>query len=247
MAEWFENETFWEGLYPFIFPSERLEAAAEEIDNVLDLVALEGGRVLDLCCGPGRHSVALARRGFDVTGVDRSRYLLEKAGEPAAGSGVEVEWIEADMRRFSRPDSFDLVISLYTSFGYFENRDNDNHVLEGIYQNLAPGGVVVFDLMGKERLARIFQPTSSREGPDGALLVERHKIVDDWTRAREEWILIKEESAKTFKFLLNLYCGHDIREMLERAGFTHIYLHGDLTGSPYDTDATRLVAVARKD
>jgi len=105
MAEWFENETFWEGLYPFIFPSERLEAAAEEIDNVLDLVALEGGRVLDLCCGPGRHSVALARRGFDVTGVDRSRYLLEKAGEPAAGSGVEVEWIEADMRRFSRPDS----------------------------------------------------------------------------------------------------------------------------------------------
>jgi len=247
MAEWFENETFWEDLYPFVFPPERLDAAAEEIDNVLDLVAIEGGRVLDLCCGPGRHSVALARRGFDVTGVDRSAFLLHRARERAAENDVEVEWVEADMRRFSRPDSFDLVISLYTSFGYFENRDNDNHVLEGIYQNLAPGGVVVFDLMGKERLARIFQPTSSREGPDGALLVERHKIVDDWTRAREEWILIKEESAKTFKFLLNLYCGHDIREMLERAGFTHIYLHGDLTGSPYDTDATRLVAVARKD
>ena len=76
MSEWFEDAAFWETFYPIMFPEERYEAAAEEVDNIVALTGVQEGRVLDLCCGPGRHTVELAKRGFQVTGVDRTPFRL---------------------------------------------------------------------------------------------------------------------------------------------------------------------------
>jgi 2-polyprenyl-3-methyl-5-hydroxy-6-metoxy-1,4-benzoquinol methylase len=73
--EWFENDDFWRTFYPFMFADERFAATPDEVDRILALTQCSGGNVLDLCCGPGRHSVELARRGFQVTGVDRSPFL----------------------------------------------------------------------------------------------------------------------------------------------------------------------------
>ena len=88
--EWFENDDFWRDFYPFMFPDERFAAAPDEVSRILALAQCSGGSVLDLCCGPGRHSVELARRGFRVTGVDRSPFLLAKAHELAATSGASI-------------------------------------------------------------------------------------------------------------------------------------------------------------
>ena len=120
MPEWFEDEAFWDKIYPFLFTDRKLEAAESEVESVLELAGLEQGDVLDLACGPGRHVVTLAKRGFRVTGVDLSPFLLRKARERARAENVDVEWVQEDMRRFVRPESFDLAISLFTSFGYFE-------------------------------------------------------------------------------------------------------------------------------
>ena len=68
MAEWFEDDSFWEALYPVTFPPERFPLGEQEVEQVLRLVPLRGGTVLDLCCGPGRHAVPLARRGLEVAG-----------------------------------------------------------------------------------------------------------------------------------------------------------------------------------
>ena len=70
MAEWFENESFWESMYPYMFPPRRFEAAENQVQAILELTAVRGSSVLDLCCGPGRHCVELAKRGFEVTGVE---------------------------------------------------------------------------------------------------------------------------------------------------------------------------------
>ncbi|PYM56158.1 MAG: SAM-dependent methyltransferase, partial [Candidatus Rokuibacteriota bacterium] len=79
MAEWYEDESFWESVYPVTFAAERFAVGADEAGAALTLAGVERGAVLDLCCGPARHAVPLARRGFTVTAVDRSSFLLARA------------------------------------------------------------------------------------------------------------------------------------------------------------------------
>ena len=123
--EWFESEDFWRDFYPFMFSAERFAAAAEDVNQILALTQCDGGSVLDLCCSPGRHSVEFARRDLQVTGVDRSPFLLERARAYAAESGISMELVQEDMRNFVRPQSFDLACNLFTSFGYFKDeREN---------------------------------------------------------------------------------------------------------------------------
>jgi SAM-dependent methyltransferase len=246
MSDWFEDEAFWEGLFSFLFPAARFAAAESEIDKLVRLVDFQGGKVLDVACGPGRHSVALAKRGYVVTGIDRSKFLLQKARNHAAEAGNKIEWVEEDMRHFVRQDSFDLAISLFTSFGYFAKEEENLLVLQNIFQNLKPGGLFLMDILGKERLARQYQPTLVHEIEDGGLLIERPKIVDDWSGIQNEWILIQGVSVRRFYFHHTVYSGKELKSMLLQAGFSTVKLYGDLDGNEYGVDAPRLVAVARK-
>ena len=246
MPDWFEDETFWNKLYPFLFTDSRLEAADSEVDSVLQLAGLEDGDVLDLACGPGRHSVALAKQGFRVTGVDLSAFLLGKARERARAHDVDIEWVQEDMRRFVRPETFDLAISLFSSFGYFDNCDDDLRVLRNLHKSLRTGGTLVMEMAGREPLARGFHPTTSKELADGRLLVERHQVVDDWTRIENQWIVIEDGVATTFRFDFTVYSGQELKDRLFDAGFSAIHLYGAYDAREYNLDAERLIAVARK-
>jgi SAM-dependent methyltransferase len=127
-------------------------------------------RVLDLGCGPGRHSIPLAKQGAQVTGVDRSPFLLEKARSRAELEKLNIEWVQADMRSFVRPGGFELVLNLFTSFGYFGDVEEDLTVLRNVFHSLAPGGFFIIDVMGKEIVARGFAPSEVRKQPDGSPL-----------------------------------------------------------------------------
>ena len=246
MSEWFEEESFWVDTFPFMFPRERMEATQGEVDGILSLTGLSGGRVLDLCCGPGRHSIEFAERGFVVTGVDRTAFLLDKAKDGAEQRGLEIEWIRQDMRKFRRQDEFDLALSLFTSFGFFDDRDEDLAVLGNIFQSLKPGGLFLIDVIGKERLARILSSTTSQRLEDGSTLVQLHEIIDGWSRIRNEWILIRDGNAKSYRFHHTVYSGQELKDRLEKTGFRDIRLYGDLDGSEYGSDAKRLVVLSRK-
>jgi 2-polyprenyl-3-methyl-5-hydroxy-6-metoxy-1,4-benzoquinol methylase len=246
MTEWFENEAFWEELFPFLFPETRFAAAEAEVEKILRLVTFRGSTVLDLACGPGRHSMILAKRGYRVTGVDRSSYLLHRARTGAQEAGVEVEWVEEDMQDFIRPDAFDLVLNMFTSFGYFEKREDDFRVLQNVWRSLRAGGVCLLDMMGKERVARQFQPALCHNLSDGSLLIERPKIIDDWSRVQQEWILIRGERARRFGFCHRIYSGQELNDLLYRAGFSMVKLYGDLDGGEYGIEASRLIAACSK-
>lgn len=246
MSTWYEDQSFWIATYPFMFSAERLAAAAEEMEQALRLIDLHEGTALDLCCGPGRSAVALAKHGLQVTGVDREPFLLDKARARALAEGVEVEWVQQDMRDFVRPNSFDFVLSMFTSFGFFEDPRDDLKVLGNVLVNLKPGATFLIDLVGKERMARILEPTSSEVMEDGTVLVERREIVNDWTRVHNEWILIKDDRARSFTFRLRIYSGQELKDRLEQAGFQDVALYGSLDGTSYDINAQRLIAVARK-
>jgi SAM-dependent methyltransferase len=244
--EWFDDDSFWRELYPFMFPEERIAAADEQIAKALALTKPAGKAVLDLCCGPGRCSIALAKKGFSVTGVDRTTYLLNKARAKAKAARVKIEWVRKDMRDFVRPGAFALVLSMFTSFGYFDDKQEDMTVLENMFASLQPGGACLIEVLGKERLAKILQPTTSTVLPDGTVMVERHVIFDDWTRVRNEWLLLRNGRMKSFKFHHTVYSGQELRDRMERVGFVAVKLYGNLDGDEYGPNAERLIAIGRK-
>lgn len=244
--EWFDDDSFWRELYPFLFSEQRFAAATEQVAYALALTKPPGKTALDLCCGPGRCSMALAKRGFSVTGVDRTKFLLDKARAKARAARLKIEWVQEDMRDFVRPNSFALVLSMFTSFGYFDDRHEDLAVLRNIFHSLQPGGACLIEVLGKERLAKVFQPTSSTVLADGTLMIERHEIFDDWTRIRNEWLLIKNNQVKRFGFHNTVYSGLELRDRMELAGFTSVRLYGSLEGDAYGPDTERLIAVGSK-
>lgn len=243
--KWFSEEAFWIASYAITFPESRFITAATDVEQFLALVKRSEGRVLDLACGPGRHSIPLAQRGFNVTGVDHSVFLLERARARGAEVGVAVEWLQADMRDFRRPDTFDLALSLFTSFGYFRDDADNQRVLDNVWASLRPGGTFVLDMVGKEVLARNFNPTASREVPEG-VVVQRRRVVDDWDRMENEWILLRDGTARTFRFDHWIYSGREIKRMFTDAGFAHVAVFGNYLGAPYGPEASRLVVVGRK-
>lgn len=247
MAEWFANETFWEEMYPHMFSEERLKTSETEVEKIFELLNFQGGHVLDLCCGPGRHTVVLAKKGCTVTAVDKTPFLLKKGREKAAEEGIEAEWVEEDMRYFVRPETYDLVLNMLTSLGYFDDKQEDILVLENIYRNLKPGGMCAFDMMGKEVLARNFHPTVSDKLPNGSILIQRREVFDEWSRLHNERILVRSNGqATSFTFSQTIYSGQEIKERLLQVGFKKVKLYGNVYGDEYGPDATRLVVLAWK-
>jgi 2-polyprenyl-3-methyl-5-hydroxy-6-metoxy-1,4-benzoquinol methylase len=244
--EWYKDEHFWAELYPYMFPEKQFTIAEEQVDKILALTRLPKCAVLDLCCGPGRHLIGLAKRGYSVTGVDSTMCLLEKAKERADAAGVNVELVQCDMRDFVRSGAYDLVLNMYTSFGFFDKED-DLKVLRNICESMRPGGVCLMDMIGKEWLAQALQFTTSSDEPDGSVLVQRQKIVDDWSRMEIELILIKNTQARTLRFQHTVYSGRELKELLFQAGFQRVELFGDLDGNKYGPKARRLIATGWKE
>jgi SAM-dependent methyltransferase len=241
--QWFEDEDFWRTFYPHIFSDRRLAAAPGEIDQALQLSGISRGAALDLCCGPGRHLVPLVQKGFEVTGVDRSPFLLGKARERT--TSLRVELVEADMRDFVRANASDLILSLFTFFGYFDTRERDLEVLGKVRASLKKDGVFLIDLMGAEVLASLPCHTRWEQAAGGDVFVDHSEILPGSPRLRGQWLLVKGARAIRYEFELNLYSGQEIAGLLERAGFSSVQIFGALDGRPYDSAATRLIAVAR--
>jgi SAM-dependent methyltransferase len=230
-----------------MFGEEHWEMAPAEVDAVVALLGIKpGAAVLDLCCGVGRHALELARKGFRVTGVDRTLAYLRTAREKATAEHLELDLVQDDMRDFVRPLAFDAAVNLYTSFGYFKDPVDDRKVVENLLHSLRPGGTLAMEMMGKEVLARIFLPHDWQELPDGSLFLQERRVTRDWTWMENRWILIEGTQKKEYAVDHRIYDGEGLRGLLLGAGFDSVTLHGDLSGSPYDTTAKRLVAVARK-
>ncbi len=244
--QWFENDRFWEATQPFLFSERIRQMASVQTDHILKLLDLEpGAKILDLCCGPGRHALELAQRGYVVTGVDRNEMYLQQAKDQAVEKGMKVELVKEDMRHFVRPEAFDGAMNIFTSFGYFDNAEDEIAVLKNLHSSLKPNGRLVMEMVGKEIVARIYQPRDWGE-KDGAFIITEHEPIDNWTYMKNRRILIEGGKREEFEFTIRLYSAYELISILKTAGFKEINIYGDLEGAPYDHEAKRLVALARK-
>ncbi|MHA2159677.1 MAG: class I SAM-dependent methyltransferase [Candidatus Thorarchaeota archaeon] len=244
---WYENDKLWEIMEPVLFTEARIAHTVNEVDSIKSLSKIQQDEsILDLCCGIGRHSLEFARRGHRVVGVDRTKLYLEKAKRSATEEKLDIEFVEDDMRTFYRKNSFDVVLSMFTSFSYFEDHEEQMLVLRNIYSSLRAGGRFILESAGKEILARIFMKQNWSEWPHGFMLEEREAI-DNWSKMHNKWIFI-ERNGTIHRYDVThwIYSGSEIKEMLEKVGFSDVHVFGGLDGRAYDNEATRLVAIATK-
>ncbi len=243
---WYQDESFWKTFESTMFNRERLDVATEEVNYIVKLLALEkGAEILDLCCGIGRHSLELARRGYQVVGVDITQEYLDKARRQAESEGLNVQFVRSDMRRFCQIESFDAVINMFTAFGYFEIEADNKRVLANIHCSLRKGGILLIDVMGKEILARIYQERHWHE-EDGRFFLQEHKMRQNWSWADNRWIMLENGKIREFRFGHRIYSAVEITGLLKECGFSSVEIYGDLEGADYDHNAKRLVVVARK-
>jgi SAM-dependent methyltransferase len=246
MPAWFENEEFWLDSAPVMFDENRWAETGTIIDLIEKLARWKPGmRILDACCGVGRHAVELAARGYRVTGVDLTAGYLEAARESARAEGVSLEFVRADVRNFVRRGAFDGAINLFSSFGYFEDPGHDLVFLRNIFKSLVPGGRLVMDLLGKEIEARDFV-ASERFARAGFRVLSECAVIDGWSALAQRWVFVKGKRKREYRLERRLYSGRELSELLLKAGFSSAEIYGDYSGAPYDEKASLLVAVALK-
>ena len=245
MSTWSDDPTVWEAMEPALASPARLARAEGDVAAILGCARPPAvGRVLDLGCGPGAHAIAFARAGFRVTAVDTSHRLLGRARDAARIAGVEVEWVEADMRSFRRLGSFDLVCSLNASFGFFGDQEN-RQVLEHVHESLAPSGALLIDLIGREMATRA-GPGERRVEVEGVVYTQRRRGDAGWTHLVSDWTVVWDDVRSEFRVMQRLYSGPELTALLESVGFTDVRIAGSLDGAGrYDGSAARLVGLAR--
>jgi SAM-dependent methyltransferase len=241
---WHEDDDFWRIRARFMFGPQPWERAPSQVDGVLALLEPPpGAAVLDLGCGPGRHSLELARRGFRVTGVDRTRLYLDEACRRASAEDLAVEFVHEDMRSFRRPGAFDAAINMLTAFGYFDDPADDRQVLANLRESLKPGGRLLMDLMGKEVLARIFRPRDWHEA-DGVFLLTERSVERDWTWIHNHEVILDGAERWEADMDHRIYSAAELSALLRDVGFSSVRVFGDLDASLYDNSAKRLILVA---
>jgi SAM-dependent methyltransferase len=208
----------------------------------------KGEAVLDLCCGQGRHAVELARRGYDVCGLDLSAEYLRLTEASAAEAGVQVETIEADMRGIPFEARFDAVINMYSSFGYLETEDEDAKVLDAIARCLKPGGRALLDLLNREWVVHNNGPADWHDGPDGTLYLEQRVL--DLAASRNHATFTAVAPDGTRRDLgghhIRLYTLREIIGALTTAGLQHETVLGGYEGEEYSPNTRRMIVIARK-
>jgi len=204
----------------------------QEVDYFTTILHLSpGDRILDLCCGQGRHSLELARRGFTrVKGLDRSHYLIQKARAQARREGLSVQFKEGDARKLPYPtDSFDTVLILGNSFGYFESTQDDLKVLTEVFRVLKPGGKIFIDVADGEYLRENFQPHSWEWISKKEFVLRERSLSKDRQRLISREIITHIENgviADQF-YAERLYSSAELMSLLEKSGFSGITIHGE--------------------
>ena len=224
------------------------ERALDLIEHVADFDNSDSQLVLDLACGQGRYSRLLANKGHRAAAVDLSMPLLEQgqASSPLAyPCGGSVWYVRADMRTVPFKGSFELAISMFTSFGYFQTDKENASVLSQIHDALAPGGRWLIDYLNRPRVINtlVAQDSSTR---GGLHITQRRKLEEDQRRVVKDVLIEGPEGVQQWTESVRMYGRGELEDMLEGAGLAVENVYGDYRREQYTENSPRLIISGRK-
>jgi len=246
---WFSEEAGFFGPiylehYAKDLPPERTVQEVAFIEKALALAP--GMKILDMPCGHGRHSIELAKRGYNVTGVDLNGFFLQTAKDAAAKEGVTVNLLQGDMRKLSFDEEFDVTLNLFTGIGYFEDDAEDQAVLNVVAGSLRSGGRFLIDFLNYARLMGAFVPKDWHKLSDGSTLLterEHHLLTGKSTERRTT---VRNGMESIVECSVRCYTTVELIRMTVAAGLRFKEGFGDFEGNKLTKDAKRVVLVFEK-
>ncbi len=202
----------------------------------------QNSRLLDLACGNGRHAYLISEYTKNVVGLDLSSHLLHQAYKKKT-TGQAPAFVRADMRHFPFNVKFDVIFSLFTSFGYFEDDEMHVHVAKEIYNSLNPNGLFILDYFNAAYVAERLIPQGKRTV--GEIEVEEERWISD-QRVQKKITIQRDGLTKTFHESVRMFELHELENLLSKAGLKIAKVFGEYDGSPYKKDSTRMIVFAEK-
>ena len=220
----------------------------EETDFIAKLIESDG-LVLDLCCGTGRHSISLSKKGLDIVGLDVSAKLLKIAKTRQKDNNVTVSFVRGEMRHLPfRKGVFVATISMFTSYGYLPSVEEDLKSMKEVTRILQPNGLFLIDVANREHLIAIFKKKDWGEFPDFFML-EKRSLDTEQSTLHSRWILIDKKSRRerTFNHNLRLYSYQQLRSMLNKIGMRIEATYGEYDHKQkFSEKSTRLILLAKR-
>ncbi len=230
-----------------------VEDTNRQVDFLIEKMKLNGSeRILDLACGFGRHSIALAQRGFDVVGVDITKEFIEDAKMTARNMNLKIEFSCGDIRNVICHGEFDVVLNLADgAIGYLEDENENLKIFDIIAASLKPGGKHLMDICNGEH-AEMYFP--KRHWETGAKSISLSEF--SWNKETKRMLyggydipLGKiAQAPKTIEpdSSIRLYNKNELRQILSDRDMTIIETYSDFNGTPDSAKEMQLMAYSRK-
>ncbi|MCX6640948.1 MAG: class I SAM-dependent methyltransferase [bacterium] len=205
-----------------------------------------GSRVLDLACGSGRHGRELSRLGYPTVGLDLSWPLLTRNWVSQHTPGVQR--LRGDMRTLPvKAGSFDLALSLFTSFGYFAIEADNQRVVNEASRALRKSGFYVLDFLNADRVRSSIIPDETRRLKDRKVTITRWVDVQQQRVEKKVTIQERDGTVRDYRESVRLYGLDELRQMMQKAGLTIRSVHGNYDGSNFNQESPRLILIGIKD
>jgi len=226
----------------------------QEVDFLEKLLDLSpSATIIDLCGGQGRHALEFSRRGFNnVTVLDYSQYLVDVGKKQAEQEELRTMFVRGDARNTGvRSHSFQYVIIMASSFGYFIDENENQKILQEVKRLLLPGGTLLLDLPDKDYVIGNFKPFSSHR-VDGDFQVTREReLGEDIIYSREVVVSDSSGCIRDKTYSIRLYSETKIADLLHSSGFESIHFHKNFmdrnASGDYGCMTNRMIVTARKD
>lgn len=229
-----------------------VEDTKRQIDFIINRLKLNGNeRILDLACGFGRHSLELARRGFDVTGVDITPAYIAFASEKALCGEWNAHFHCADIRSLNYHNEFDVVLNMADgAIGYLENDTENHRIFEVISAALKPGGKHFMDIMNGD-YARTHFPCKLWDSGEKGLTLSQFEWNDD-----TKTMLYGQKDYRYGEMLckpdilegnpIRLYTHEEINEIFTSLGMRVRESYSDFIGAPLTQNNIQMVLYSQK-